>query len=249
MNLCANAAHAMREKGGVLSVKLSDTMVDPSTAPNHPELQPGPYVCLSVSDTGHGIAETVMERIFDPYFTTKGTGGGAGLGLAEVHGIVKGCGGAITVDSKPEQGATFNVFLPNEGYWAAPSETDEEPIPTGSERILIVDDEIGLADLGKDIIESLGYRVTALTGSREALETFRLQPDAFDLVITDMAMPGLNGYELAKELLAIRPEVPIILYTGFSDLIDEKQAKEAGIREYIMKPYKIAGISRALGSS
>ncbi len=145
------------------------------------------------------------------------------------------------------------MFLPNEGYWTASSETDEEPIPTGSERILIVDDEIGLAKLGKDIIESLGYRVTALSSSREALETFRLQPDAFDLVITDMAMPGLNGYELAKELLVIRPDVPIILYTGYSDLIDEEQAKEAGIREYIMKPYKIAGmaaaISRALESS
>lgn len=253
MNLCTNAADAMQEKGGVLSVKLSDTMVDPSTAPMHPDLQPGPYVCLSVSDTGHGIAETVMDRIFDPYFTTKGTGGGAGLGLAVVHGIVKGCGGAVTVSGKPGQGATFDVFLPNEGYKTEPAETDEEPIPSGSERILIVDDEIGLANLGKDIIESLGYRVTALSSSREALETFRLRPDAFDLVITDMAMPDLTGYELAKGLLAIRPDVPIILYTGYSDLIDEEQAKEAGIREYIMKPYKIAGmaeaINRALKSS
>ncbi len=253
MNLCTNAAHAMSETGGVLSVKLSDTMVDPFTASRHPELQPGPYVCLTVSDTGHGIGETVVERIFDPYFTTKVTGEGAGLGLAVVHGIVKGCGGAITVRSKPEQGATFNVFLPNKGHRTAPDQTVQEPLPNGSERILIVDDEIGLADLGKNIIETLGYTVTALTNSCEALETFRLEPDAFDLVITDMAMPGLNGHELAKELLAIRPDVPIILYTGFSDLIDEKQAKEAGIREYIMKPYKIstmaAAISRALGSS
>src|SRR5208283_573391 len=175
MNLCTNAAHAMREKGGVLSVKLSDTMVDPFTASRHPELQPGPYVCLTVSDTGHGITETVMERIFDPYFTTRGIGEGTGLGLSAVHGIVKGCGGAITVHSKPEQGATFNVFLPNKGYRTAPDETVQEPLPTGSERILIVDDEIGLADLGKGIIESLGYTVTALTSSREALETFRLQ--------------------------------------------------------------------------
>jgi signal transduction histidine kinase len=253
MNLCANAAHAMREKGGVLSVKLSDTMVDPFTASRHPQLQPGPYVCLTVSDTGHGMEKAVMERIFDPYFTTKGIGEGPGLGLAVVHGIVKGCGGAITVHSKPEQGATFNVFLPNKGHWTAPAETDEESLPTGNERILMVDDEIDLADLGKGIIESLGYRVTALTSSREALETFRLQPDAFDLVITDMVMPGLTGHELAKELLAIRPHMPIILYTGFSDLIDEKQAKEAGIREYIMKPYKIismaAAISRALEAS
>ena len=250
MNLCTNAAYAMREKGGVLSVKLSDTTVDAFTAARRPELQPGPYVCLTVSDTGHGIGEAAMERIFDLYFTTKGIGEGSGLGLAVVHGIVKGCGGAITVHSKPGQGATFNVFLPNKGYRTAPAETDEEPLPTGSERILFVEDEIGLADLGKGIIESLGYRVTALTCSREALETFRVQPDEFDLVITDMAMPGLTGHELAKELLAIRPDVPIILYTGYSDLIDEKQAKEAGIREYIMKPYKIismaAAISRAL---
>jgi PAS domain S-box-containing protein len=246
MNLCTNAFHAMRAKGGTLSLKLSTVHADAQLVSQHSNLTEGPYVCLTVSDTGHGMDAAVMERIFDPYFTTKKIGEGTGMGLAVVQGIVKSYGGAISVSSEPGKGTTFRVFLPRiEQDLPPPVEATEAPA-TGTERILFVDDEETLVDLGKEILQSLGYQVSAKMTSLEALETFRAQPEEFDLVITDMTMPGLTGKELAKQLLAIRPDIPIILCTGFSEIMDEKQAREAGIREFIMKPYGISGLANVV---
>ena len=224
MNLGTNAGHAMRTKGGTLSVKLS-VITDASQLSVHPDLKAGPHVCITVSDTGHGMDSAVLERIFDPYFTTKGPGEGTGLGLSVVQGIVKNHNGAITVSSEPGQGTTFSVFLPVlENVDAADAKALQAP-PTGSERILLVDDEEALVDLGKEILETLGYQVTATTSSLDALEIFRAQPYAFDLVITDMTMPSLTGRELAKKIIALRSDTPIILSTGFSDLVTKNKPR------------------------
>ena len=246
MNLCTNAAHAMRAKGGVLRVELAGAVADASLVSRYPDLRPGPYVRLTVSDTGHGIDATVMERIFDPYFTTKEPGEGTGLGLAVVQGIVKGYGGAITVHSKPGKGATFHVFLPRIEEVIVPQAEPVEVPATGNERILFVDDEKALVDLGKRMLESLGYLVDAKTNSVDALDVFSAGPDAFDLVITDMTMPNLTGMELAKKVMAIRPDIPIILCTGFRDLADGKESKAIGVREVLMKPYVTSDLAKAI---
>ena len=240
MNLCTNAAHAMQARGGLLRVKLSDTVVGGFPDSLHSGLEPGPYVCLTVDDTGHGIDASLIERIFDPYFTTKGVGEGTGLGLSVVQGIVRTNGGAITVHSKPGKGATFNVLFPGIEKQAVAQEESREDPPTGDERILFVDDEDILADFAQEMLKSFGYTVVAKTNSLEALESFRADPHGFDLVITDMTMPGLRGDELAGELIAIRPDIPIILCTGFSELIDETRARDMGISEFVMKPYSVA---------
>jgi PAS domain S-box-containing protein len=239
MNLCTNAAHAMRDKGGILSVSLSNVKADAYLVSRHPDMKPGPYVRLTVGDTGHGVDPSILERIFDPYFTTKGPGEGTGMGLAVVQGIVKRHGGMITVHSEIGKGTTFHAFFPRIEQEIAPEAMVTEMLPTGSERILFVDDEKPLVDLGKGMLESLGYSVTIKTNSLEALETFRAKPDAFDLIITDVTMPGMTGIELVRQLMAIRPDIPIILCTGFSELINEKQAKEMGIKEFVMKPFVI----------
>jgi PAS domain S-box-containing protein len=246
MNLCTNAAHAMRAKGGILSVSMSEIEADAALLLQHPDLGPRSYVRLTVSDTGHGMDGVVMERIFEPYFTTKAPGEGTGLGLAVVQGIVRSHRGTITVDSKPGKGSIFHVLLPIFKQEIPPEAGEEETTPAGDERILFVDDEETLVELGREMLGSLGYRVTAITNSFEALETFRNEPEAFDLVITDMTMPKMTGAQLAKELLKIRPDIPIILGTGFSELIDEKMAKEVGIRELIMKPYAITNIAKTI---
>ncbi len=246
MNLCTNASHAMRDKGGVLTVQLSGIETGDDSALLPPGLEKGPYVRLSVSDTGHGMDAAVMEKIFDPYFTTKGPGEGTGLGLSVVQGIVRGCGGAITVHSEPDRGTIFHAFFPGIEEKLASEERAAETIPAGDERILFVDDEKTLVELGKEMLEALGYNVTAKTNCFEALETFRSQPHGFDLVFTDMTMPGLTGTDLARELMAIRPDIPIILFTGFSELIDEKRAKAAGIREFLMKPFLIGTLSKTV---
>jgi PAS domain S-box-containing protein len=245
MNLGANAGHAMRNRGGALAVKLS-VMSHVSQLPTHPELKAGLYTCVTVSDTGDGMDSAVLQRIFDPYFTTKGPGEGTGLGLSVVQGIVKSHSGAITVRSEPGRGTAFTVYLPGLENVEAEDVKELQAVATGSGRILLVDDEEALVDFGKETLEALGYQVTATTSSLDALESFRAQPDAFDLVITDMTMPFLNGRGLTEKIIALRSDTPIILSTGFSDLLNEEQAKEAGIREFVMKPYEIRTLAGAV---
>ena len=237
INLCTNAYHAMREKGGVLEVILTEVDADSTDLTFNPDLSPGPYLRLTISDTGHGMDRIVMERIFDPYFTTKGLGEGTGLGLAVVHGIVRSHGGDITVYSEPGKGTTFHVYLPRIDAGAiAPETVSTEPAPKGKERILLVDDEEQIVLMVRQMLEGLGYTVTARTSSVEALEAFRAKPEKFDLAITDQTMPNMTGAELAQKLMGIRADIPIILCTGFSEVITEDKSKGIGIREYVMKP-------------
>ena len=237
VNLCTNAAHAMRDRGGILEVSLLEIDLDKEEAPRHQDLSPGKYAILSVMDTGHGIAAENMDRIFDPFYSTKQIDEGIGMGLSVTHGIVKNHGGAITVHSKPQTGTTFHVLLPTVEK-RSPARTSKpfDAIPKGSERILYVDDDQGLLDMGETILRRLGYRVTATPSPIEALAWVKDRPDRFDLVITDQTMPRLTGENLTRELLRIHPGLPIILCTGHSELIDEKKAAKIGIRAFLFKP-------------
>jgi len=246
MNLCTNAGYAMREKGGVLEVKLIDVNLESDVTDEHPELKPGPYLELTISDTGHGIPAHILDRIFDPFFTTKGKAEGTGMGLSVVHGIVGSYGGKILAFSEPGKGSTFKAYLPT-------VERDEEPLPiagegitTGTERILFVDDEMALVEIGKQMLESLGYKVTGRTSSIEALELFKAKPDSFDLIITDMTMPNMTGDELARELIRIKPEIPVILCTGYSARINPQQAAAMGIRAFVSKPVLRKDIAKTI---
>ena len=236
MNLCTNAGHAMQEEGGVLEVSLANVELDDLLASKHLDLNAGSYLRLTVSDTGHGMSPEIMERIFDPYFTTKDTGQGTGLGLSVAQGIVKAHGGTVTVYSELEKGTTFHVYLPVILEEEMEEKESEEPLPTGSERILLIDDEQVLIEIGSQMLEQLGYEVVTKQSSIEALELFRAEPDRFDLVITDMTMPHMTGDKLAQKLMEIRPDIPIILCTGHSRLISEERAKEIGIRAFVIKP-------------
>jgi len=240
MNLCTNAAHAMQEKGGILEVSLADIDIDTE---HYLGVKPGPYLMLTVSDTGQGMDSKTMERIFDPYFTTKEVGKGSGLGLAVVHGILQRHDGAITVYSEPGQGSVFHLYLPRiEGTIAVSPESAASP-PGGTERILLVDDEKSLVETGQRMLERLGYHVTSKTSSEEALEVFRSQPRDFDLIITDYTMPHMTGTELAKELMRIRPDIPIVLCTGFSEMVTEEKAKALGIQGFAMKPLSLGSMA------
>jgi len=236
LNLGTNAHHAMQENGGVLKVKVDGLFVDEELAESNPSLRKGAYIRLTVSDTGHGMGADVMEHIFEPYFTTKRIGEGSGLGLAVVHGIIRGHGGAVSVSSSESEGTTFTVYLPMLESVGDKRFEYNVALPEGNERILFVDDEETLASLGKKTLESLGYTVTSTTSSKAALELFRENPYAFDLVFTDQTMPALTGLNLSKELLKIRPEMPIVLCTGFSEKTSAEVVRNAGIREYVMKP-------------
>lgn len=246
MNLCTNSGHAMREKGGVLEVTLIDVDLDSYAAAQYPDLVPGAYVKLTVSDTGHGMSREVKERIFDPFFTTKELGEGTGMGLSVVHGIVKNYGGAITVYSETGKGTTFNLFFPRIDIGDQLQAEPTEAIPAGNERILVVDDEAAITDSLRQILESIGYNVETRTSSLEALEVFRARYDNFDLVITDQTMPNMTGEILAKELMAIRSDIPIILCTGFSEIISEAKSKAIGIREFVMKPIIINELAKSV---
>jgi PAS domain S-box-containing protein len=238
MNLCTNAAHAMRDAGGVLGVSLTDLPFEPESSLPHPDLLPGPYVTLAIKDTGHGIEPSILDRIFDPFFTTKEPGVGTGLGLSVVHGIVKSHGGVIEVKSLPGKGTTFQVFLPCMESAPGPQALEAAPLPRGRERILVVDDEPVLAMITKQMLEHLGYEVDYRTNGIEALEAFRHQSKEkpFDLVITDMTMPYLTGTDLAKELFKLQPDLPILLCTGFSEKVDAEKAGRLGIQGFLMKP-------------
>jgi len=239
MNLVTNAAHAMRERGGLLTVTLACVGFDPGDGDRPEQLHPGEYLKLTVEDTGHGMDRTTVERIFDPYFTTKNPGEGTGLGLAVVHGIVKSQGGAIQVYSEPGRGSAFHVYLPRLDRADVSEAMGLGQIPRGRERILLVDDEEELAHAGKQMLEHLGYRVCTMTNSLDALVLFRQQPHHFDLVITDYTMPGMTGADLARAMMKLRPDVPIIIMTGFNERITEHQTREMGIRAFVMKAFTI----------
>jgi PAS domain S-box-containing protein len=236
MNLCTNAAHAINEEDGILEISLSNTELDQNAAAGHPELRPGPHLKLSVRDTGHGIHADVHEKIFNPYFTTKEKGEGTGLGLAVVQGIIKSHNGAVTVESEVGQGSTFHVYLPTIPREETTDEVVSAPLPMGHERILLVDDEQPLVEIGKQMLERLGYTVAARTSSIEALELFKAQPNRFDLVITDIVMPNMTGEKLAEKLLEIRADIPVVLCTGYSEKFTRRQASEIGVRSFLMKP-------------
>jgi PAS domain S-box-containing protein len=261
MNLCTNAAHAMRENGGILEIGLqnvehgirnSEFEDDERKSPmqillSPVDLDPGQYLRLTVSDTGHGMTPEVIKRIFDPYFTTKDKGEGTGMGLSVVHGIIKSHGGRITVYSEQTKGSTFHVYLPLIQEMTKEPDIDKgAPVLTGDERILFVDDEHALVEIAKDILERLGYEVVTRTSSVEALELFRAQADSFDLVITDMTMPNMTGDKLSRELMKIRSDIPIVLCTGYSERISEEKAKSMGIREFVMKPLVMKDLAKTV---
>jgi PAS domain S-box-containing protein len=246
MNLCTNAQHAIGERAGLLEVDVQNKEIDLSQKNDLIELEVGSYVRISVKDTGYGMTPDVMKRIFDPYFTTKEKGVGTGLGLAVLHGIVKKYGGAIKVESVLGKGSTFHIYLPKADI-AAPINTEQPKIPMGgSERILFVDDEKMLVDIGQQALQRLGYDVVSRTSPIEALELFKAKPDFFDLVITDKTMPGMTGDALAKELISMRPNLPVIICTGYSQTVDHERAKQIGIKAFVMKPILINEIAAAV---
>ncbi|MBU0969699.1 MAG: PAS domain S-box protein [Proteobacteria bacterium] len=246
MNLATNAYHAMEETGGKLFLSLKEVQLgryDILSA----DMSQGSYVCLVISDTGVGMSNAVIEKIFNPFFTTKERGKGTGMGLSVVHGIVKNMNGAIKVYSEPGKGTQFYVYFPLDNTASekqAPLRVD--PLPAGTEHILLVDDEIAIATMGKQMLERLGYRVTSYTSSREALNVFCSCPDAFDLVMTDLAMPDMSGDKLSAELIKIRPGIPILMCTGFSDTLSEEKMASIGIHGLILKPIVGTDLSRKI---
>ncbi len=237
INLCTNAYHAMRETGGLLRVSLADATLTEAELAAAEVPEAGRYVTLTVSDTGCGMTPDVIEQIYEPYFTTKPHGQGTGMGLFMVYGIVKEHGGHMTVESRIGEGTTFAIYLPRLDPTALSNEIDEDGAPeTGSERLLIVDDEEVVLLMLRKMLEGLGYAVTAVTSSLAALEIFREDPMAFDGVITDMTMPHMTGLDLSRRITALRPGLPVILHTGYSDLVSREKLRAAGIRDLLMKP-------------
>lgn len=236
MNLSTNAFHAMEDEGGTLTIQLKAVFLDQSDS-RSPELPPGHYACLTVQDTGIGIPENVRKKIFEPFFTTKEQGKGTGMGLSVVHGIVKKISGFLDLQSIPGQGTVIHLYLPvQKDIPIEDNDFEQDTILGGTERILLVDDEEQIVSMEKLMLERLGYQVVAKADSLEALETFRSRPDSFDLVITDLAMPGMAGDKFARQLLKIDPGVNIILCTGFSEKFDPRASAEIGIKEMLLKP-------------
>ncbi|MEN8257925.1 MAG: PAS domain S-box protein [Thermodesulfobacteriota bacterium] len=248
MNLCTNAKHAIGNEIGSLSVGLSEIEItSPESMADRPLLEPGTYLDLAISDTGCGMDQVTLSKIFDPFFTTKEKGQGTGLGLSVARGIIKQCQGEITVTSEPGQGTTFHVYLPvQEGKAHYEQPVIEEALPGKSERLLLVDDEELIITIHKLLLDDLGYQVTTTSSSLNALKIFKENPNAFDLVLTDMTMPEKNGTDLAKEMLEIRPDIPIILCTGHSESTNEERAKAIGIRKFLLKPVAFNTLAKAL---
>ncbi|MFH1061213.1 MAG: PAS domain-containing protein [Pseudomonadota bacterium] len=236
MNLGTNAGQAMGAEGGKLEVDLSLAELDPAEAAAHPDLQPGPYLRLSVSDTGHDMSAQVAERVFEPFFTTKPSGEGTGLGLAVVHGIVKACQGSIRVYSEPGRGTSFHIMLPRLTEGQAGVALDDQHAPGGSGHVLVVDDEPTLVDVLKRLLIDLGYRVSPFNDSVLALKAFQERPQDYDLVLADLTMPGLTGLDLTWAVRRLRAELPVVLCTGFSDALTQERAQAAGVSEVLLKP-------------
>jgi CheY-like chemotaxis protein len=236
INLCTNAAHSMTGKGGVLEVTVSKAELNDMFASSHPDVKPGEHLVLAVTDTGHGISPVFLDRIFEPFFTTKKRGEGTGMGLAVVHGIVKSCGGAITVYSEVGKGTTFKVFLPCCNGRADCEGAALTFIVKGSERILFVDDEPSIVAMAKRMLERMGYSVEATTSSLEALALFQANPNEFDLVMTDLTMPKMTGEQMAAEMIRVRSDIPIIICTGYSTSMTEGKGSQPGISAVVTKP-------------
>jgi CheY-like chemotaxis protein len=250
MNLCTNAYQAMQESGGTLSVHLTHKQMTALDLRHQPDMKAGTYVVLEVSDTGPGMDQQTREKIFEPYFTTRKEHGGTGLGLAMVHGIVTNVGGSISVYSELGKGSNFRISLPATTQL---TKTDLElvpgnhiDIPVGHEHLLVVDDEPALAELERQMLESLGYTVTAETSSQKALANFIGQPETFDLIVTDLTMPGMDGIEFARQIHKHRSDLPIILATGFSDISQKNQIKEVGICDVLEKPLLYEDLARSI---
>jgi PAS domain S-box-containing protein len=249
MNLVTNAAHAMQGRtGGEIVITIEERKIDDPPVSIHLDVKPGGYVVLKVRDNGSGIPDEIIDKIFDPFFTTKETGKGTGMGLAVVHGIIKSHGGAIRVESQVGKGSTFTVYFPALERDTSISESKPEVVVTGSGCILFVDDEEALVDIGVHMLERFGYSVDGRTSSQDALEAFTANPQKYDLVITDYTMPGMNGLALSEALLRIRPDIPIILCTGFSDLLTPQKVTAAGVRKLIMKPVVKSHLTQAVST-
>jgi len=246
MNLCTNAAQAMPDEHGVLDVSLGNVELGKEFCAEHEDLTPGSYIKISVKDTGCGMDRKTLTRIFDPFFTTKPQGQGTGMGLSVVHGIVKNHRGAIEVQSEPDVGTRFDIYLPITKIITEDQPEMVKPVSGGNESILFVDDEIPVVEMGRETLEGFGYRVTTRTSPIEALELFRAKPADFDLIITDQTMPQMAGVRLAEEIFGIRPNIPIILCTGFSNTVTPERARELGIREFVMKPVIGAELGRTV---
>jgi CheY-like chemotaxis protein len=232
----------MEDSGGRLSVALDQVALSEAEVRLHPGLEPASYARLRIQDTGVGIAAEILDRIYDPYFTTKAKDKGTGLGLAVVHGIVQSYRGDIRVDSKPGEGTTFEIYLPTIKAAVTPV-VRPKALPRGEGRLLLVDDEASIVDVSCQGLERLGYQVDGCTSSAEALDRFRSNPDRYDLVITDMTMPGMTGDLLATEIFKLKPDIPIILCTGYSSRIDKRQAEALGIRALLMKPLNLEDLA------
>jgi PAS domain S-box-containing protein len=243
MNLCVNAGHAMEASGGVMSISLTDEELDSDFTRQYVHLSPGRYVVLQVADTGYGIPGEIIDKVFDPYFTTKSLDKGTGLGLAVVSGIVNNYRGEITVESEVGKGTRFTLFLPAVAAEQAAEAVSRVPIPTGTERILLVDDEPALVEIGQQLLQLLGYQVTTQSSSPKALELYARDPDAFDLLVTDYTMPSMTGTQLAEAVLKISPALPVILMSGLETTNIEAKAKQAGVQRIINKPIVIKEIA------
>jgi signal transduction histidine kinase/CheY-like chemotaxis protein len=236
MNLLTNAAQAMESEGGELTVHIQEVALDHFADSMHTRFKPGAYLRITVTDTGIGIAPEQLEKIFDPYYTTKDRGKGTGLGLSVVHGIVENCGGEINVESTRGKGTTLTIYLPLSTRSAAVVDDICRKLPAGTERILFVDDESSIAEMSRERLSILGYRVTTVNHGSKALDLLRQKPDGFDLLITDMTMPGMPGDQLALAAKKIKPQMPVILCTGYSKKMSKQQAKAIGIDAFLMKP-------------
>jgi len=246
LNLCTNAGHAMKENGGTLYVGLTNERLGPNSIANGPDLSMGDYVKIEVKDTGHGIPPELIERLFDPFFTTKDQGEGTGMGLAVVHGIVKSMKGEVVVESDLGKGSSFSVYLPVVQNMEQTPESQEDALAKGCGHILFVDDEPDLIDIGEMFLKELGYHVTTRTSGIEALETFKSNPDKFDLVVTDMTMPRMTGERLAREIISIHKEIPIIISTGFSSAMTEEKALKLGVKGLLRKPFVLSELAKAI---
>lgn len=246
MNLCINASQAMEETGGSLNITVEMTTSETEKTKGFEGLPPGKYLKITLTDTGPGINPEIISRIFDPYFTTKAMGKGSGMGLSIVHGIVENHGGAISVDSNLGKGTTFRLLFPVVDEKSVNETEAADEFPLGTETILFVDDEQAITDMTQEVLEKIGYSVETSLNPLKALDLFQSKPDTFDLVITDMTMPQMTGAKLAQKLKEIRSDIPVIICTGYSSLIDEEKAKRLGIDGFLMKPVFMATIAKEI---